>query len=118
MAVDYVVIMELIEHMVDPESLMREIKNSSKASIYITIPNMGFIINRLRLFLGGKMPITVIIFHMREHVRFWTYSDFKYWANSLGFKVVKHYGQNGVPFVWRLWPSLFARQLIFRLEAY
>jgi methionine biosynthesis protein MetW len=113
---DYVVIMEVIEHLYNPESLMKKIKNIGAKRYYITIPNLGFIIHRLRLAIGGKMPITTIIFHIREHIRFWTVADFKYWSNCMGYKVVDYCGQNGLSFLWRIWPGLFSSQMIYILE--
>jgi len=114
---DYVVVMELIEHLPNPEVLMKNLRQLQAQCYYVTIPNLGFIENRLRLALGGKMPITRIIFHIKEHLRFWTVSDFKYWANHVGYRVVNYHGQNGTWFLWRIWPALFAKQMIYLMEA-
>jgi len=114
--VDVVVAMELIEHLPEPELLMREFLKTNASVFYITIPNLGFIVNRLRLALGGKMPVTAIVYHIKEHLRFWTVRDFHYWAEHCGFRVVAYAGQNGFAGLWRIWPSLFARQMIYVLE--
>ncbi len=113
---DVVVVMELIEHLAEPERLMEEIRKTGARRVYITIPNLGFIINRLRLALGGKMPLTAIVYHIKEHLRFWTVRDFRHWADHCGFRVDQHVGQNGFFGLWRLWPSLFARQMIYVLS--
>lgn len=114
--VDVVVAMELIEHLPEPELLMREFLKTKAIIFYITIPNLGFIVNRLRLALGGKMPVTAIVYHIKEHLRFWTVRDFHHWADYCGFKVQKYSGQNGFFGLWRIWPSLFARQMIYVLH--
>jgi len=114
--VDVVVAMELIEHLPEPELLMKEFLKTRAGVFYITVPNLGFVINRLRLALGGKMPVTAIVYHIKEHLRFWTVRDFYYWASHCGFKVVEHAGQNGFFGLWRIWPSLFARQMIYVLK--
>lgn len=114
--VDFIVAMEIIEHLTEPELLMREFLKTDAHTFYITIPNMGFIVNRLRLALGGKTPVTAIVYHMKEHLRFWTVRDFYYWADHLGFRVVQHKGQNGFFGIWRFLPALFARQMIYVLE--
>lgn len=114
--VDVIVSMELIEHLPEPELLMKEFLTTSASVVYITIPNLGFIINRLRLALGGKMPVTAIVYHIKEHLRFWTVRDFHQWADHCGFMVEGYTGQNGFFGLWRIWPSLFARQMIYVLK--
>ena len=113
---DYVVVMEMLEHVSNPEFVMKSLLSTGANRFYVTIPNLGYIEHRLRLSLAGKMPITSIIFHIDEHLRFWTVSDFKYWADFMGFKVVKAIGQRGVPVLWQILPSLFASQMIYILE--
>lgn len=115
--VDIIVTMELIEHLSEPELLMKEFLKTEAEVFYITIPNMGFIVNRLRLALGGKMPVTAIVYHIKEHLRFWTVRDFRHWADHCGFTVVEYAGQNGFFGLWRVWPSLFARQMMYVLKA-
>lgn len=114
--VDVIVAMELIEHLPEPERLMAELLNTRAEVFYITIPNIGFIVNRLRLALGGKMPVTAIVYHIKEHLRHWTVRDFRHWAGHCGFQVVEHAGQNGFAGLWQIWPSLFARQMIYVLK--
>ncbi len=113
---DVAVAMEIIEHLPEPEKLMRQIHQAGIPQVYITIPNMGFIVNRLRLALGGKTPVTAIVYHIKEHLRFWTLRDFHYWARQCGFEVVEYQGQNGIFGLWRILPSWFARQMIYVLR--
>ncbi len=114
--VDVIVAMELIEHLPEPERLMTEFLKTRATVFYITIPNLGFIVNRLRLALGGRMPVTAIVYHIKEHLRHWTVRDFHHWAEYCGFQVVSYTGQNGFTGLWRIWPSLFARQMIYVLK--
>ena len=36
----------------------------------------------------------------------WTVSDFKYWAEKQGFRVVKYRGKYGAFMLWKVWPRL------------
>jgi len=114
--VDYIVIMEVLEHLYHAEELIQEVRNLSPKCCFVTIPNLGYIVHRLRLGLAGKVPITCIMYHIREHIRFWTVKDFHYWADKMGFRVIQYAGQGGFPYLWKYFPSLFANQLIFVLK--
>lgn len=115
---DRIVVMEVIEHVVEAEQLMRQLLEFRPKSIIVTIPNSGYIIHRLRLGLFGRFPVTAIIYHMKEHVRFWTVKDFSDWCDHLGLEVVSVTGQENVGnpfarFLMRTWPSMFAGQLVY-----
>ena len=89
--------MEVLEHILKVEELMMEIKKLNPKICIVTIPKLGYICNRLRLLLGGKVPITNVCFYIREHVRYWTVRGFKFWSNKLGFRVKEIKGQYGFP---------------------
>jgi methionine biosynthesis protein MetW len=113
---DNVVMMEVLEHVADAETLMHAAAAIDAKHYYVTLPNLGHIEHRLRLGFAGKMPVTAILYHIKEHLRFWTVSDFTHWADRMGFRVVRVMGQNGTLFFWRFWPSLFAMQVTYILE--
>jgi methionine biosynthesis protein MetW len=85
---DYIIITEVLEHINEPEVVMRALKGKFTKNVIASIPNSGFLYHRVRL-LFGKFPIVSIIYHVKEHVRFWTHGDFLYWCKYLGFSVVK-----------------------------
>ena len=119
---DYVVMMEVIEHVHEAEALVRDTFNFHPKGIFITIPNSGFIVHRIRLMFGGRFPVTFILLHMKEHIRFWTVKDFHQWADYLNLKICNWEGQEkGTKnplrlFLIRSAPGLFAAQLIFHLK--
>ncbi|HRQ65525.1 MAG TPA: methionine biosynthesis protein MetW [Xanthomonadaceae bacterium] len=117
---DVVVLMEVIEHVVDAEDLMRQVLALHPKRVVVTIPNVGCLKHRLRLMFGGRFPIASIVYHMKEHVRFWTVTDFREWADHLGLKVGSYYGQvdrgdGMVRWLTRRLPGLFADQLVYVL---
>jgi methionine biosynthesis protein MetW len=117
---DYIIITEVLEHIHEPEKVMQLIKNSFNKYVIVSIPNSGYWINRLRL-LFGKFPVVVIIYHVKEHIRFWTHHDFLYWSNYLGFRVIKCIpSASSQMFKLNLGKvnlSLFGMQIIYILEA-
>lgn len=118
---DAVTMMEVIEHVVDSEKMVKEMLSLKPRNIYITIPNAGFILHRLRLMIFGKFPITNIHYHMKEHVRFWTVSDFKYWSKMNGMRLVSYFGQVDRPdllvnILGKKFPGLFASRIVFHLK--
>jgi len=118
---DYIIITEVLEHIQNPEKVIEIIKEyCPNAIIFISIPNAGFITHRLRL-LFGKFPLVVIVEHIKEHIRFWTHSDFKYWINYLGFELKDYFVCAGLyykplKFLETMSPSLFAQQIIYEIR--
>lgn len=80
---------------------------------------MGFFIHRLRL-LFGKTPLVMIQVHVKEHIRFWTHTDFLYWCKYLGFSVCNYrVSASFRPFgidLGNIWPSLFGAQIVYALK--
>jgi methionine biosynthesis protein MetW len=119
---DDVVLMEVIEHVPDAEELVRQVIALQPQRIFITIPNIGYIMHRLRLFFGGRFPITMVLCHMKEHLRFWTEKDFRQWAEVMQLEVVQVTGQERdyhdalTKFLIRLNPGFFAAQLVYELR--
>lgn len=117
---DYIIITEVLEHIQNPEEVILTIKEIlPNAIIFISIPNAGFIMHRLRL-LFGRFPLVLINCHVKEHIRFWTHKDFKFWINYLEYKIKNHDGISSVRlfciYIGRIFPSLFAQQIIYQIE--
>jgi len=117
---DYIIITEVLEHIQDPEKVITAIKNNFSRSLFISIPNAGFFLHRLRL-LFGRFPLVMIQQNIKEHIRFWTVKDFIYWSNYHGFKVKDYFVSSGLyfkplSFLEKLFPSLFAQQIIYKIN--
>ena len=115
---DYVVVSEVIEHVENSEYFVTRGYELAKQKLIITIPNTGYYTYRLRL-LFGKFPVQWV-HHPAEHLRFWTIKDFEMWLGSLNleFKEIRVISSNGLPYfnIYKLLPSLFAKQCVFVLE--
>ena len=92
---DYIVVLGVIEHLLNPEKFMHELKNkissNTKIKILISTPNIAFIVVRLMLLIGsfnyGKKGIL-----KRTHKRLFTFSSFKNLVEQFGFSISRSYG--------------------------
>lgn len=114
---DYIILSEIIEYLPNPEKLLLDLKSVARKKIIVTMPNIGFVLFRLRLFFWDKFPITTV-FHIREHLCFWSVNDFLYWAKCLGFNVVRTVGIGGAKVfgLKSIMPNLFANHMLYVLE--
>lgn len=116
---DYIIISEVLEHLPNPEGLILKVKGRFKKYLVVTIPNTGFIGERLRLLLG-RFPKQWVL-HPAEHLRFWTVKDFIYWCEQLGFRVESYYGLFDEYYdiklpLWRWYPRLFSRYILYKVS--
>ena len=103
---DYVLLMEVLEHLKNPEKVIKESLKIAKEGVIITLPNIGFLRWRVQLMLGyfPRQSYT--------HLHFWTINDFKIFlkivapeAKILDFKYISL----PTPLA-KLSPNLFAWQ--------
>lgn len=110
---DYILLLEVLEHMQNPEKFLQIIKSKANKGIFFSFPNTGYISHRARL-LMGRFPIQWRT-HPGEHVRFWTYKDLIWWMNELNlFKDYEIEVYEGVPILNKLWKNLFAAAFIVK----
>lgn len=112
--VDYSMMLEILEHIPNPEQVLEAAYAKSSKGVFVSIPNTGFIIYRLRLFFIGSFPVQWRI-HPSEHLRFWTVRDLKWWLKALGHTDYTIYTYEGLSFFkWlgKVWPSLFAMGIV------
>lgn len=113
--VDYIMLLEVLEHMPNPEKFLNSILLKAKKGVFISFPNSGYFTYRLRL-LFGSFPMQWTL-HPGEHLRFWTYKDLKWWLGELGLK--EHtdiHVYQGIPVLNKLWKSLFGAGFIMEIK--
>jgi glycosyltransferase involved in cell wall biosynthesis len=87
---DYILLLDVLEHLKEPENFLLELRKKCNLNtkIYISVPNVAFIIVRLMLFFGifnyGKEGILD-----KTHKRLFTYSSFKVILEQSGFMIKK-----------------------------
>ncbi len=108
---DYILLLEVLEHLRDPETLLIKFVNAIKKGVFFSVPNTGYFVYRIRL-LFGSFPVQWRL-HPCEHLRFWTLRDLKWWLNVLGISdnsEIKVY--EGIPVLNKIFPSLFGMGFI------
>jgi len=112
---DYIILSEVIEHIIKPEDLINKLIPFFNKGIIITIPNTGYYLERLRL-LFGRFPIQWQ-FSPYEHIRFWALKDFKNWIKQFKeLEIVSIKAHTGFLFLYKIFPSLFADCLVFYIK--
>jgi SAM-dependent methyltransferase len=110
---DYVILSEIIEHLPDPESLLRDLQQFVRKGFIVSIPNTGFHQHRLRLLLG-RFPLQWVVMP-GEHLCFWTRADFHWWARQLGYQIAREVPYEGTPLLKDALPGLFAAAFVYLL---
>ena len=108
-------LLEVLEHLPNPEQLLKQIRKKGRKSIFFSFPNTGYFSYRLRL-LFGSFPIQWRV-HPGEHLRFWTYRDLKWWLNEMGFHgkyEITIY--EGIPLLNKIMGSLFGMGFIIEIK--
>jgi len=120
---DVLIFSDVLEHCIDPWRILRDTADGlpSRSVILISLPNAAFASTRLSLLLGrfeydpngGLMDI--------GHLRFFTAASTRRLCVQAGLRIERFSGVAQVraryfflPWLARLWPSLFALQFLLR----
>lgn len=120
---DLIVSTEVIEHIFSPEHVLLKLKNmlSEDGSMIITTPNIVFWKNRLKIFFG-KFRYTYVGIMDFGHIRFFTLQTVRELFHKVGLKIEQenHVYPNlhhrRLDFLGRIFPGLFAYQMVFKLR--
>jgi len=112
--VDHILLLEVLEHMAEPENFLQRALNKVRKSVFFSFPNTGFIRYRAQL-LFGRFPVQWEV-HPGEHLRFWTYRDLRWWLAELGYaERTDIHVYKGIPVLNKLWKAGFGRAFICEL---
>ena len=111
---DYISALEVLEHIQNPEKVLLQLLKKSKKGVFISFPNTGYIFYRLR-FLFGRFPVQWRL-HPGEHLRFWTFTDLKWWLKKLKINDYKIYTYEGIPLFNKIYPALFSEAFLIQIK--
>lgn len=117
---DLIIIVEVIEHLFDPEAAIKRLLPVLKKGgrILVSTPNIVHIYNRVKLVLGifNYRDETII---NKSHIHFFTDTSLKNMMIGLGLKLVRdnHVIQPiFLESVLKIWPNMFAGQMVSLYE--
>jgi methionine biosynthesis protein MetW len=111
---DYIILSEILEHLVLPENLIEKIINSAD-NFLISIPNSAFYRYRIGLMFNGRF-FTQWAKHPAEHLRFWSHKDFLDWLKARDLKIIKIKSSNGPKFLRDFWQNMFGHQICYLMS--
>ena len=112
---DHLLLLEVLEHLPQPEEFLHKILPKARQSVIFSFPNTGYLSYRLRL-LFGRFPVQWRL-HPGEHLRFWTYADLQWWLNELELAQQAEIGvYQGFSQLNQWWPNLFGAALICQIK--
>lgn len=114
---DFIIFTEVIEHLFEPEKVLKKLVSWLKpgGQILITTPNFAHFYNRWNI-LWGKFEYQEDTVINRSHVHFFTYDTLKKLIISCGLEIIDENHlifPRTLNFLWKFFPRLFAHQLIF-----
>jgi methionine biosynthesis protein MetW len=120
---DYVILSQTIQATHNPKAVLHEIVRIGKRAI-VSFPNFGFWKVRLKLLLGGRMPMTSLLthaWHNTPNIHLCTVHDFVMLTDELGIRIQQaiaiHESGRAIPFTAPdLLENLLAAEAIFLLS--
>lgn len=122
---DYIICLEVLEHLFHPISLLNHLKNSVSEDgfIIVSAPNFAFYRNRYAA-LKGEYPTEEILYDDTEHLHHWTYYSFLKLLKEAHLEIVNWNCDYDMPwifkalpcsvknFLYRKSPNFFGNQII------
>lgn len=129
MTFDLIFCIEVLEHLVSGENLLRQIKNKlrkNKGILVISVPNdIGYLPQRFQILLRGSPFSSNCDIYKEAHLRFFSLTILKRLLKKQGFIILRTIGYNfdervkKIPFLEKLikalinlWPSVFATNFL------
>jgi len=101
---DTVLCLEVIEHVVEPSALVREISRVLRPTgrLYVSTPNIRFVRFLWKLVARGRFPATSSDPEGWQggHIHFFTFADLEDLVRLAGFRRVLHHGLAAGPYAW------------------
>ncbi len=122
-SVDYVILSQSLQAMRDPKAMLANLVRIGKHAI-VSIPNFGYIKNRLYLLFKGEMPVTKTLSYQwydTPNIHFCTIDDLVVLCEKMGIQIESRLclDKNGIPYSFKgrsQFANLFGEQGVFLLK--
>ena len=94
---DWVICIDVLEHLIDPLGLLLEIRRvlNKKGRVIINVPNHLNLTGRIKLFLGSDLDVHSFFPGYNEwdnpHIRFFTYNGIKNLLSEAGYNILEDF---------------------------
>ncbi|WP_037573081.1 methionine biosynthesis protein MetW [Spirochaeta cellobiosiphila] len=115
---DYVILSQTIQQVRDPKFVLDEMLRVGKRAV-LSVPNFGYITNRLQLMFWGQMPVHKAIpyqWYDTPNIHFCTRKDFHSFTKDLGYTILKEEAINSKDKPVKIMPALFGLEGLYLLE--
>lgn len=115
---DYVILNETLQVVHEPVQLIREMVRVGRQAI-VNFPNFGYIVNRLQLMFGGRMPVNRDLpfeWYDTPNIHFCTRRDFVRLCEETGVRIVAAVDMRHVRRVSSRFANVWATECCFLLE--
>ncbi len=114
---DYVILNQSLQEMIEIDYVLEESLRVGKKAI-IGFPNFAYILDRIKLFFGGRAPVTKNLpyeWYNTPNIRFLSINDFKDYCRKKKIQILESFclGENKKIFFL---PNLFAPNAIFVIK--
>jgi methionine biosynthesis protein MetW len=115
---DYVILSHTLQTVTDPLEVLRQMLRIGQHGL-VTVPNFGYIVNRLQLMFGGKMPVNKNIpkeWFNTDNIHFCTKKDFEKFCRDHRIPIKSSYSLKNGRRTRTFFPNLLATDMLYLLE--
>ena len=122
---DYIIVVEILEHLFKPELLISKLKGMLEPNGYIIVsfPNFAFWKYRVECLLG-RFP-DQHLYSDAEHIHYWSFPQFTKFLHDCGLEIVEFEGVFAIPFsrflprkivklLGKKFPNIFGYQIVLK----
>jgi methionine biosynthesis protein MetW len=117
-SIDTIICTDVIEHVFDPEKLLREFSRilKEKGTLIITTPNIAWLPHRITLLFGRRPRTSWAKGWDGGHISYFTFREMGELLRRLNFRIIKRTTGGSFWFLRTWWPSLLGANIVIKAK--